>query len=131
MLWLAVMVGALFGAPARFAIDRWTIARWGTSWPLGTFIVNLAGSAILGFIAGTTSAVADGSQTLWAVVTALVGTGFCGALTTFSGWSGQILELGKNGRIGVSSLYAIGSLCFGLGLASVAFVLGSSFGATL
>ena len=131
MLWLAVMVGAALGAPARFAIDRATIGRWGTRWPAGTFIVNMVGSFILGFVAGMTSAIADGSQTPWTVVTALVGTGFCGALTTFSGWSGQILELGRNGGLGVSSIYAISSLCLGLGLASIAFVLGSAFGGTL
>lgn len=86
LAWLAVAVGAAVGAPVRYAVERRLVA----SWPRGTLLVNVVGSAVLGLVAGWASSRDADSA---AVVVALVGTGFCGALTTFGGYAAQVLDL--------------------------------------
>ncbi|AGT33040.1 camphor resistance protein CrcB [Geobacillus genomosp. 3] len=71
---LLVALGGFFGAVARYAVSRWA-ARRSPRFPLGTLIVNLLGSFLLGWLAG--SGAADATKLL-------VGTGFMGAFTTFS-----------------------------------------------
>jgi CrcB protein len=73
--WLLVALGAAVGAPARYLVDRAVQARHESGRPWGTLAVNVAGSLVLGFVAGL------GVRGGWS---ALVGTGFCGALTTWS-----------------------------------------------
>lgn len=75
MIPLLVVLGAAVGAPLRYATDRLVQSRHDTGFPWGTFTVNVTGSFVLGLVlAATTSP----------EVVALVGTGFCGALTTMS-----------------------------------------------
>lgn len=124
-LWLAVIFGGMLGACTRFAVDRWCIAHFGTGLPYGTFIVNQLGAAILGFLSGILVTEALNAGTIWPTISAFVGMGFCGALTTFSGWAAQILDLGRTGRVTTASIYAIGSVGLGLLLASLAFSLGT------
>ncbi|KNX38131.1 fluoride efflux transporter CrcB [Luteipulveratus halotolerans] len=87
--WLAVFVGGCVGAPARYLIDAWVKARVDGGMPFGTLTVNLLGS----FVLGAAAAGLDGSAY------ALVGTGFCGALTTFSTFSFETWRLGESGRL--------------------------------
>ena len=90
LAWVAVVLGAAVGAPLRYAVER----RLTGSWPQGTFVVNVAGSAVLGALVGWASMRdADSSATL----VALVGTGFCGSLTTFGGYAAQVLDLAVGG----------------------------------
>lgn len=80
---LLVALGAAVGAPVRFLVERRLVGAY----PWGTFVVNVVGSAVLGglvAVAGTSSSTA---------AVALVGTGFCGALTTFGGYAAQVLDL--------------------------------------
>lgn len=128
MLWIAVIVGAAFGACGRFAIDRSLIARYGTRWPYGTFVVNSLGSLILGLVTGALAAVAGTQDDAWLVFSALVGTGFCGAFTTFSGWAGQVTELSYRPDRWRGPAYALASLVVGLTLASIGYVIGLAIG---
>jgi CrcB protein len=73
---LLVVAGAVVGAPLRFLVDRWARERSTHGPILGTLIVNVAGSLVLGAAAGWPRSPA------WLLP--LVGVGFCGALTTFS-----------------------------------------------
>jgi CrcB protein len=73
---LLVALGASVGAPLRFLVDRWARRHSRAGTTLGTLIVNLVGSFLLGVVAGLPDA------PTW--VLPLVGIGFCGALTTFS-----------------------------------------------
>lgn len=73
---LLVALGAGVGAPLRFVVDRWARENSSAGTILGTLLVNVAGSFVLGLAAGWSSAPS------W--VMPLVGIGFCGALTTFS-----------------------------------------------
>ena len=52
MIVLAVLAGGMLGAPARYLADRAVQARHDSVFPWGTFAVNVAGSAVLGFLLG-------------------------------------------------------------------------------
>jgi CrcB protein len=77
-------------------------------WPWATFLVNVAGSALLG----------------WVVAGArhprLLGVGFCGALTTFSTFQLELLHMLDAGRAGLAILYAAGSVTAGLAACALA-----------
>lgn len=79
--YLLVIAGAAVGAPARYLTDRIAQTRWDTVFPFGTVTVNIVGSLILGVIVAATLA---GSPTHLNI---LIGTGFCGTLTTYSTFS--------------------------------------------
>jgi CrcB protein len=83
---LLVALGAAVGAPLRYLTDRLVQARLGGRFPWGTMAVNVAGSLLLGFLAGLPATHA------WS---ALLGTGFCGALTTYSTFSWETLTLSR------------------------------------
>lgn len=110
---LAVAAGAALGAPVRFAVER----RLGAAWPWGTWLVNVVGSAALGVLLGLTT----GGAQVRAEVVALVGVGFCGALTTFGGFAAQVLDLATAPREDPAGARAWRSL--GYALASVAACL--------
>lgn len=79
MTFLVVAVGAAIGACLRFLTDRQVKAWQYTQFPWGTFVVNAVGSLVLGFLTGAALFGFDAP-----LVHALLGTGLCGALTTFS-----------------------------------------------
>ena len=88
MTLLLVLVGGALGAPARYLADRWLTARLPGAFPWGTFVVNVAGSFVLGVLAAAAPA----------GLLVLGGTGFCGALTTFSTFSFETVRLLETGR---------------------------------
>jgi CrcB protein len=109
---LAVLAGGMIGAPARYLTDRLVQAKHDTVLPWGTFTVNMAGSAVLGFLLG-----AERHLGLPPVLFALLGTGFCGGLTTFSTFGYETLRLLEDGAVGAAGLNVIGSLAAGVLLA--------------
>lgn len=111
---LLVALGAAIGAPLRYLTDRAIQARHGTTFPWGTFTVNVAGSLLLGYLVGLPVA-------SW--MAALLGTGFCGALTTYSTVSYETLRLVREGDRVLAGAYAIGSVLAGLGAAYVGLLL--------
>jgi len=124
MLWLAVALGAAIGAPSRFAIERWFVRRKLEGWPYGTFVANQVGALVLGVLTGITLTLSNDGSEGWLLVSALVGTGFCGALTTFSGWASQILELTRGIPHWRGAAYGLTSIVVGFGLATGGFVVG-------
>jgi fluoride exporter len=117
---LAVLAGGMIGAPARYLTDRFVQARRDTVFPWGTFAVNMAGSAVIGFLLG-----AERHLGLPPVVFALLGTGFCGGLTTFSTFGYETLRLLEDGAVADAGLNVIGSLAAGVLLAWVGFRIAS------
>ncbi|HEY1179559.1 MAG TPA: fluoride efflux transporter CrcB [Phytomonospora sp.] len=89
---LLVIAGAMVGAPMRYLIDRAVQTRHATPFPWGTLAVNTLGSFVLGLLAtGALAGAVPGS------VTALLGTGLCGALTTYSTFSYETVRLFTDG----------------------------------
>lgn len=113
VLW--VLLGGAVGAPARHLTDQWVRRRWGHELPLGILVVNVAGSLLLGVLAGTA-----GSPAL----SAAIGTGFCGALTTYSTFAYGTVELATVGRWRLAASYVVGSLALGLAGVSAGWWLG-------
>ena len=121
MIILAVLAGGMIGAPARYLTDRFVQARHDSVLPWGTFTVNMAGSAMLGFLLG-----AERHLGLPPLVFALLGTGFCGGLTTFSTFGYETLRLLEDGAVGDAGLNVIGSLAVGVLMAWLGFQLAAA-----
>jgi fluoride exporter len=83
---LMVALGAAVGAPLRYLADRAVQRRHDSLFPWGTFAVNVAGSFLLGLIAAAAAHTPG-----W--LAALAGTGFCGALTTYSTFGYETVQL--------------------------------------
>jgi CrcB protein len=116
---LLVVLGAAVGAPLRYLTDRLVRARLGTGFPWGTFVVNVAGSFVLGVVVGAAAP---------PEVTALVGSGFCGALTTYSTFGYETVRLGAQDSRLLAALNAIGSVLAGLGAAGLGLAVGLAAG---
>ena len=106
---LLVLLGGAVGAPARYLLDRWVQARRASVLPWGTFTVNAVGSLVLGVAAGATAATGGPD---WVLV--LVGTGFCGALTTFSTFSFETVRLVEENEVPAALLNLVGSVAVGI-----------------
>ncbi|APY90586.1 fluoride efflux transporter CrcB [Streptomyces alfalfae] len=114
MNWLCVVAGAMIGAPLRHLTDRAVQARLGTLFPWGTFTVNVVGSLVLGVLAGAVTAGAAPEH-----LELFLGTGLCGALTTYSTFSYETLRLAESGARFSAVANALGSVAAGLGAAFV------------
>ncbi|MCT2584395.1 fluoride efflux transporter CrcB [Actinophytocola gossypii] len=111
---LLVVLGAAVGAPLRYLVDRAVQARHRGLVPWGTFAVNVVGSLVLGALAGAGSV-------LPGPVCALVGTGFCGALTTYSTFGYETVRLVERGARRHAVGYVVLSVVAGLGAAALGF----------
>jgi fluoride exporter len=118
-LFLAVAVGGLVGAPSRYLLDRAISGRTQSDRPWGTLVINLTGSLLLGFLTGTTM-----TGHLSEVGKALLGTGFCGAYTTFSTFSFESVRLLEDGRIVDAAGNVVMSVAVGLAAAAAGLAIG-------
>lgn len=116
---LAVGGGGLLGAPCRYTVDRLVADRYELDFPLGTFVVNMSGSFLLGLLTGI--ALTAGMP---AALKAFAGTGFCGAYTTFSSWSFETVELIEQGEYAGAAMNAALSVAVGLVAAGAGMGLG-------
>jgi CrcB protein len=110
--WLYVLLGAMAGAPLRYLTDRAVQSRHDSVFPWGTFTVNVAGCLVLGLLTGAAAAGAAGSS-----LRLLLGTGLCGALTTYSTFSYETLRLAETGARGYAAVNVVASVAAGLGAA--------------
>lgn len=118
MTWLLVAVGAAVGAPARYLADRAVQRRHLTIYPWGTWVVNVVGCLVLGAVAS--AADAGGA---WS---ALLGTGFCGALTTYSTFGYETLRLLEKHDARDAWLYASASAAAGLAAAAAGWAVAAA-----
>ncbi len=114
MIVLLVALGAAVGAPLRYLTDRAIQSRYPTAFPWGTLAVNVAGSLLLGFLLG---------RPVDPALAALLGTGFCGALTTYSTFSYETFQLARTGSRLLATANAIGSILAGLAAAYLGLLL--------
>lgn len=109
---LLVVLGAMVGAPLRYLTDRAIQSRHDSLFPWGTFGVNVAGSFIFGLLVG-----AGPAHGVSAHVLALAGTGFCGALTTYSTFGYETVRLIEDGSRFYAAANVVASIVAGLGAA--------------
>lgn len=107
-LWVAV--GGGLGASARYGLGGWLANRFGTGFPVGTFVINLTGSLLIGVILTllTEQLVVD---PLWR---RLIVIGFLGGYTTFSSFTYEAFALAEQGAWGRATFYVLGSNILGL-----------------
>jgi len=92
--YVAISVGAVLGANARFLVGGWVADRLGPAFPYGTLVINVTGSILIGFVLtiATERLVAP-----WFVP--LLAIGFLGSYTTFSTFSYETLALIQDGAM--------------------------------
>ncbi len=91
--WLVVALGGAVGATLRYGTGRLATLVFGATWPVGTLVVNVVGSLVLGFVVGL------GERALPASVRLFVTTGLLGAFTTFSTFSVETVRLAERGEL--------------------------------
>lgn len=109
MLWVAVSAAAGGGAVLRYAVDRAISRWWGLAWPVGTFIVNVSGSFLLGLIVGLSAHHGVGTTTV-----DVVGAGFAGGFTTLSTWAWESVALAETSEWLAAVANVAGSIAVGL-----------------
>jgi CrcB protein len=116
-LW--VVLGAALGAPLRYLADRFVQQRHDSVFPWGTCAVNITGSALLGVLAGVGGALPGG----WS---AFLGTGLCGAFTTYSTFGYETIRLvERRARVLAVANVAV-SILAGIGAALLGFAVTGS-----
>jgi CrcB protein len=108
----AVAAGGTAGAVVRVMLER-AVPPTPGSWPWATFLANVAGTAMLGYVATRLQERLPPSS----YPRPVLGTGFCGALTTFSAFQLELIRLARAGQAGLALAYLAASL--GAGLAGV------------
>jgi fluoride exporter len=114
---MLVALGAAFGAPLRYLVNHWVREHLGGTPTAGTLVVNVVGSLVLGGVVGA----GFGAAPL-----ALVGIGFCGALTTFSTLALEVWDAISDDRHFHAVANVVLSLTLGIGAAWLGWVLAGS-----
>ena len=107
---LAISLGGILGANARYLISLYVAERFGTAFPYGTFLINVTGSLVIGFFL-TLAVEKLAIDPLWRLFFA---TGFLGAYTTFSTYTYEAAVLLRAGSYGPALLYLFGSVLVGM-----------------
>ncbi len=118
---LLVFLGGGAGSVLRFLISRNLNLLTGI--PLGTFVVNITGSLLIGLILG----LGIKEEVLSPNTSLLLATGFCGGFTTFSAFSFENQELLKAGDYLNFGIYTAGSIFLGIGAVMVGLYLSRLF----
>ena len=111
----AIAIGGAAGALLRVALARGYAPGPG-AWPWTTFAVNLAGAFLLGYFVTRLQE----RLPLSAYRRPLLGTGFCGALTTFSTMQLELLNMLEADRYGLAAMYVAASLAAGFAAIALA-----------
>jgi CrcB protein len=105
MTYLAISIGAVLGANARFLLGGWIAERFGTTFPLGTLVINVTGSLLIGVVVTlSTERLVPG----W--FRPMLAIGFLGSYTTFSTFSYETLSLVQDGAWGAAALNVAASV---------------------
>ena len=110
---VTVGFGGFIGANARYLVGLWAVKKWGPDFPIGTFIINISGSFILGLFAAMALKLNWNPR-----LHLLIAVGFVGAYTTFSTFEVETLQLVMNGeRYKAALINLLGSVIFGFAAA--------------
>lgn len=107
-VWI-IFLGGGIGSVARFLVNRWLTGRVTSVLPYGTFLVNMTGCFLIGFLVFALGKLGDQSLN-WRL---FLVTGICGGYTTFSSFSFENVQLISDHQIVTMLLYAFGSIALG------------------
>lgn len=116
--WLAFLVAAAVGAPARYLIDGLVQDRTEDAYPWGTLVVNVSGCLLLGVITGLGLYHGLGTTTR-----TVLGSGGMGAYTTFSTFTFETVRLAEEGGVNPALRNVALSLVVGLAAAAAGLAL--------
>lgn len=118
MSYLLIGIGGALGAICRYSLGLFVARRTKSSFPFGTWIINITGSLLLGIVFNLhkSGAVAD-----WVML--LVGIGFCGAYTTFSTFGNETVQLIVANKWRLAVGYIVISVVVSLLAAWIGFLL--------
>ena len=116
-LWLGVGLLGGVGALARFLLDALLSGGAGAGFPLGTFVVNLSGTVVLGVLVG---AALSGDAYL------LAGTALIGSYTTFSTWLLESHRLSEDAGRWMLVANVVLSLVLGVAAAALGRLIGAA-----
>lgn len=104
-LYAAILIGGALGSAARFALATWIDERAYSSYPWGTFAVNIIGSFVIGLIFGLSGP--NSPVPVSETIRVFVMVGLCGGFTTFSSFSLQTVHLLEAGQWHLAAVYAV------------------------
>ena len=102
---LLVALGGALGSVCRYLLSGWNVE----SFPFGTFVVNIVGSLLIGFLVGWVN-----RGVLVPEMKLLLVTGFCGGFTTFSTFANESFVMLKVGDALLAALYVALSVFLGI-----------------
>lgn len=106
---LAIFLGGAIGSILRSALAHGFPVAPG-EWPWPTFLVNILGAGVLGYLIASTQEARPASM----YGRSFIGIGFCGALTTFSTMMLELLRMLESSRWGLAAGYGLASIGGGL-----------------
>jgi CrcB protein len=112
--WAGLVVAGAVGAPARYLLDNAISSRTQGVFPWGTLVINVSGSFLLGLLTGLAL-----FHRFPATPKLILGTGFCGAYTTFSTFTYETVRLAEEGAVNEAVRNALASLVLGAVAAAV------------
>jgi len=107
---LLIAIGGAIGSVSRYGCQKWIYQLFPHPFPLGTFVVNILGSLLIGLFFGL-SEKGNIMSPEWRI---FLTTGLCGGYTTFSTFSFESLSLVKEGNYVYALMYIVLSVMFGL-----------------
>jgi len=110
MNYLLIFVGGGIGASLRHAVNELCVRLFGLGFPIGTFLINITGSLVMGLIAGHLAFKGAAAQP-WRL---FVMVGLLGGYTTFSSFSLDAVTLYERGAWGAALGYVVGSVALGI-----------------
>jgi len=110
MNYLLIFVGGGIGASLRHAVNELCVRLFGLGFPIGTFLINITGSLVMGLIAGYLAFKGSAAQP-WRL---FVMVGLLGGYTTFSSFSLDAVTLYERGAWGAALGYVVGSVALGI-----------------
>ncbi len=118
LAWVAFVAAGAVGAPLRFLVDGFVADRVEGAFPWGTFVINATGSFVLGFLTGLAL-----YHAFPKTPKVILGTGLCGAYTTFSTFTFETVRLAEDGSSSEALRNLLGTLVVGAAAAAAGLAL--------